>query len=141
MSKWHAGEGISSVMIPFRGPLTLARHSLSGAGAALRQGSRQIAQGLIVAYRLTLAPLIGLNCRHLPGCSEYAGEAIGRFGLWAGGWMALARLCRCHPFGTSGLDFIPTQLPQHARWFLPWRFGCWRGTNADPDRLKNVADC
>src|SRR6478609_7914482 len=67
--------------------------------------------------------------RHLPPCSAYADEAIGRFGLWAGGWMTLARLCRCHPFGTSGLDFVPAAVPDRARWYLPWRFGRWRGTN------------
>jgi uncharacterized protein len=119
-------------MIPFRDRLILPRPLLSAALAALRHAVRRLAQGLIRAYRFTLAALIGLNCRHLPGCSEYADEAIGRFGLWVGGWMALARLCRCHPFGTSGLDFVPAQLPPRARWFLPWRYGRWRGTNSDP---------
>jgi putative membrane protein insertion efficiency factor len=95
-------------------------------------GARLIAQGLISAYRLTLSPFVGLDCRHLPTCSAYAGEAIGRFGLWAGGWMTLARLCRCQPFGTSGLDFVPQSLPRHSRWYLPWRYGRWRGTNPGP---------
>jgi putative membrane protein insertion efficiency factor len=95
-------------------------------------GARLIAQGLISAYRLTLSPFIGLDCRHLPTCSAYAAEAIGRFGLWAGGWMTLARLCRCQPFGTSGLDFVPASLPRHSRWYLPWRYGLWRGTNPGP---------
>ena len=62
-------------------------------------------------YRYTLAPLIGPRCRHLPGCSEYADEAITRFGLWAGSWMALARILRCQPWGTHGLDFVPAELP------------------------------
>jgi uncharacterized protein len=97
-------------------------------------GARLIAQGLISAYRLTLSPFIGMDCRHLPTCSSYAGEAIGRFGLWAGGWMTLARLCRCQPFGTSGLDFVPPALPRHSRWYLPWRYGRWRGTNPEPGR-------
>src|SRR6476660_2140826 len=121
-------------MIPFLNRRALSLSSLGTGLAALRRGVRLLAQGLISAYRFTLAPLIVFNCRHLPGCSEYADEAIGRFGLWAGGWMALARLCRCHPFGTSGLDFVPVQLPQRARWFLPWRYGCWRGTNDHPDQ-------
>ena len=64
-------------------------------------------RGLIRLYRYTLSPLIGYDCRHLPTCSQYSEEAIDRFGLWAGGWMTLARLCRCHPWGTSGLDFVP----------------------------------
>jgi uncharacterized protein len=90
---------------------------------------RAAGRGLIIVYRYSLAGLIGFECRHLPTCSAYADEAIGRFGLWAGGWMTLARLCRCHPLGTSGLDFVPSALPPRARWFLPWRYGRWRGTN------------
>jgi putative membrane protein insertion efficiency factor len=90
---------------------------------------RLAGRGLVVLYRYTLAPLIGPRCRHLPSCSEYADEAINRFGLWAGGWMALARILRCHPFGTSGLDFVPSDLPAGARWWMPWRYGRWRGTN------------
>ena len=86
-------------------------------------------RALVQVYRHTLAPLVGYECRHLPTCSAYADEAIGRFGLWAGGWMTLARLSRCHPLGTSGLDFVPAALPTHARWYLPWRYGRWRGTN------------
>lgn len=93
------------------------------------RGPRIAARGLITAYRLTFSALVGYDCRHLPTCSAYADEAIGRFGLWAGGWMALARLCRCHPFGTSGLDFVPPSLPGRSRWYLPWRYGRWRGTN------------
>ncbi len=68
---------------------------------------RRAGRGLVTVYRYTLSPLIGPRCRHLPSCSEYADEAIGRFGLWAGGWMALARILRCHPWGTAGLDFVP----------------------------------
>jgi uncharacterized protein len=95
----------------------------------IKQIPRQAARGLVTAYRYALAPLIGLNCRHLPSCSEYADEAFNRFGLWAGGWITLARLLRCHPLGTSGLDFVPPSLPAGARWWMPWRYGRWRGTN------------
>jgi len=79
--------------------------------AHIARGPAFLARGLIQLYRHTLSALIGLECRHLPTCSSYADEAIGRFGLWAGGWMTLARLCRCHPFGTSGLDFVASSLP------------------------------
>ena len=95
-------------------------------------GSRFLARGLIKTYRYSFSSLTGFDCRHLPTCSHYADEAIGRFGLWAGGWMTLARLSRCHPFGSSGLDFVPSSLPDRARWYLPWRYGRWRGTNAGP---------
>ena len=37
---------------------------------------------------------------------------------------------RCHPFGTRGLDFVPREAPPRARWYLPWRYARWRGTNA-----------
>ena len=70
---------------------------------------RLAGHGLVALYRLTLSPLLGPRCRHLPTCSDYADEAIGRFGLWAGGWMALARILRCQPWGTSGLDFVPAE--------------------------------
>jgi putative membrane protein insertion efficiency factor len=99
---------------------------------AAAQAPRQGGRALITAYRYTLSPLIGFHCRHLPTCSQYADEALERYGLWAGGWMTLARLCRCHPLGTAGLDFVPRQAPPGARWYLPWRYGRWRGTLEQP---------
>jgi uncharacterized protein len=99
---------------------------------ACRNAPRLFARGLIKVYRYTLASLTGFRCRHLPTCSEYADGAIDRFGLWAGGWMTLARLLRCHPLGTSGLDFVPETLPEKSRWYMPWRYGRWRGTNPGP---------
>ena len=89
------------------------------------------ARFLVRLYRLTLSPLIGYRCRHLPTCSDYSEQAFSRFGFWAGGWMTLGRMCRCHPFGTSGLDFVCEALPDESRWYLPWRYGRWRTTNAD----------
>ena len=103
----------------------------------LFEGARQApglaARGAIRIYRYSLSGLIGRQCRHLPTCSEYTEEAIARHGLWAGGWMGFARICRCRPFGTSGLDFVPDSLPEAARWYLPWRYARWRGTNAPPE--------
>jgi putative membrane protein insertion efficiency factor len=98
---------------------------------SVRWAPRRVGSGLVKLYRYTLSGFVGYECRHLPTCSAYAEEAIGRFGLWGGGWMALARLLRCHPFGTSGLDFVPTAPPAGVRCYLPWRYGRWRGTNAD----------
>lgn len=100
--------------------------------AAAGRAPGLVGRGLVQAYRHTLSPLVGFHCRHLPTCSQYADEAIGRFGLWAGGWMTLGRLCRCHPFGTAGLDFVVAELPPRARWYLPWRYARWRGTNDVP---------
>jgi putative membrane protein insertion efficiency factor len=99
---------------------------------AASRAPRNAGRGLIKAYQYSLSPLIGYQCRHLPTCSHYADEALARFGLWAGGWMTLGRLCRCHPFGTSGLDFVPADAPPRARWFLPWRYARWRGVNQNP---------
>ena len=93
---------------------------------------RLLGRGLVKLYRYTLSPLVGFHCRYLPTCSDYADQALERHGLWAGGWMTLARLMRCHPWGNSGLDFVPIVPPSDARWYLPWRYGRWHGTNAAP---------
>jgi putative membrane protein insertion efficiency factor len=58
-------------------------------------------------YQLTLSSLLGRNCRYLPTCSEYAGEAIRRHGAWRGGLLAIARISRCHPWGGDGYDPVP----------------------------------
>ena len=106
-------------------------HCSAPVAGALRL-PRRFGRALIWLYRHTLSPLVGYNCRHLPTCSVYGDEAIGRFGLWAGGCMTLARLLRCHPFGTSGIDNVPREAPSGACWYLPWRYGRWRGVNAPP---------
>jgi putative membrane protein insertion efficiency factor len=59
------------------------------------------------AYQLALAPFAGGACRFSPSCSHYAVEALTRHGLWRGGRLALARVSRCHPFGSSGVDPVP----------------------------------
>ncbi len=94
-----------------------------------RKAPRLFGRGLVKLYQYGLSWMVGARCRHLPTCSDYADEAIGRFGLWAGGWMTLARLLRCHPLGTSGLDLVPAALPAESRWYMPWRYGRWRGVN------------
>ncbi len=75
-------------------------------------------------YRLTLKPLVGHNCRHLPTCSEYALEAIDRNGPWRGAWLAGSRLCRCHPWGSSGYDPVP-DIRSDRHPIAPWRYGRW----------------
>ena len=59
------------------------------------------------AYKLTLSPLIGRQCRFLPTCSDYSAEALIRHGARRGGVLAARRLCRCHPWGGSGHDPVP----------------------------------
>ena len=89
--------------------------------------ARKAAHGAIRAYQLTLSGLVGRQCRPAPSCSEYADEAIQRHGLWAGGFMGLARICRCNPWGTDGYDPVPSALPVATHWTRPWRYGVWRG--------------
>jgi len=101
-----------------------------------RHTPRLIGRGLVKLYRYTLSPLVGFECRHLPTCSDYADQALDRFGLWAGCWMTLARLLRCQPWGTAGLDFVPEAAPSNARWYLPWRYARWRGTSAAPRAIE-----
>lgn len=62
---------------------------------------------LIRGYRLLISPLIMPACRFQPTCSQYAIEAIDRFGAWRGGWMAVRRILRCHPFHPGGYDPVP----------------------------------
>jgi uncharacterized protein len=93
---------------------------------------RRLAHVLIRTYQLTASALVGRHCRHLPTCSSYTDDAIARFGLWAGGWIGLARIMRCHPWGSHGFDPVPDSLPSDARWYLPWRYGRWGRTAAPP---------
>jgi len=61
----------------------------------------------IRAYQRLAPAHVRGACRHFPSCSEFACEAIARHGTWRGGWLALARLGRCHPLGTAGVDPVP----------------------------------
>jgi putative membrane protein insertion efficiency factor len=62
---------------------------------------------LIAFYRTCISPLTPPACRYTPTCSQYAQEAIKKYGAFKGGWLALKRILRCHPFGGSGYDPVP----------------------------------
>lgn len=51
--------------------------------------------------------MLGANCRFTPTCSQYGIEAIKKYGAFKGGWMALKRIGRCHPWGNHGHDPVP----------------------------------
>lgn len=61
----------------------------------------------IRGYQLLFSPLYTGSCRFVPSCSQYATEAIVRFGAVKGSALAIRRLTRCHPLGGSGLDPVP----------------------------------
>jgi uncharacterized protein len=62
---------------------------------------------LIRGYRAFISPLFPPSCRFHPTCSQYALQAIDRFGPWQGGWMSLRRILRCHPLHPGGYDPVP----------------------------------
>jgi putative membrane protein insertion efficiency factor len=68
-----------------------------------------ILRAVITVYRWTLVPVLGANCRYEPSCSAYAHEALGVHGPLTGSWLAMRRLCRCHPWGGSGYDPVPSR--------------------------------
>jgi putative membrane protein insertion efficiency factor len=68
---------------------------------------RQLIQILIRAYQLCVSPLLGPRCRFYPSCSQYALDAIAQHGSRRGGWLAVRRLARCHPFHSGGYDPVP----------------------------------
>jgi putative membrane protein insertion efficiency factor len=95
-------------------------------GSMARKAPEMAARGLIQLYRHSLSGLVGRNCRYLPTCSAYMDEAIAKHGLWAGGWLGLSRLCRCHPWGDDGFDPVPLRLAEGSDPIRPWRYGYWR---------------
>ena len=84
-----------------------------GASADSRVGPHgRLILAMIRGYQLVISPLLGPYCRHLPSCSSYCHEAIERFGVSRGGWLAAKRVMRCHPWGTHGYDPVPERWPR-----------------------------
>lgn len=86
-------------------------------------------EAALTLYKRTLSPVFaffGARCRHYPSCSDYAAESFKRHGALKGGVLTISRLCRCHPFGSSGVDPVPEHLADSG-WRL-WRYGDWAWT-------------
>ena len=62
---------------------------------------------LVRGYQVALSPLLPASCRYYPTCSHYAIEALEKHGALRGGWLALKRIARCHPFRPGGFDPVP----------------------------------
>lgn len=75
----------------------------------MKQSAKFITLQLLRAYKWAISPMLPTACRYVPSCSEYAMEAVERYGALRGGWMALARILRCHPFAGSGYDPVVKQ--------------------------------
>jgi putative membrane protein insertion efficiency factor len=63
--------------------------------------------GLIRLYKYAISPFLGSRCRFYPSCSEYAVEALQRYGALQGLWLALRRVSHCHPWHPGGYDPVP----------------------------------
>jgi len=70
---------------------------------------------LIRAYQATISRVLPPSCRFQPTCSQYAYEAVDRFGAFKGSWLAVKRLGRCRPGGSSGYDPVPEKTSKRQR--------------------------
>ncbi len=68
---------------------------------------RHVLIALLKAYRLVISPLYGNVCRYHPSCSSYALRAVETQGAARGGWLAVRRVARCHPWARGGYDPVP----------------------------------
>ncbi len=68
---------------------------------------KYIFMALIRFYQLAISPALPPSCRYYPSCSAYGYEAIRRYGAIRGGWLAVKRVARCHPFHAGGYDPVP----------------------------------
>ncbi len=106
----------------------------------MRTIAKKLALGSIKLYQYTVSPALaslGIHCRHTPSCSHYSIDAITQHGLWKGSWLMLARLLRCHPFGSSGFDPIPQNLAHYPLW-QAWKYGDWRWTKRSYNEQDNT---
>ena len=81
---------------------------------------RYLLMALVRAYRLLLSPWLGSGCRFEPTCSVYSLQALERHGAAMGSYLTVARIARCHPWCSGGLDPVPVDSPRRfGRLFSP----------------------
>jgi putative membrane protein insertion efficiency factor len=88
--------------------------------------SQRAALGLLRGYQLLFSPLYAGSCRFVPSCSAYATEAVSRYGVARGTWLAVKRLSRCRPFAAHGFDPVP---------LLPVPYDSPAGTTSRPGHV------
>jgi putative membrane protein insertion efficiency factor len=71
---------------------------------SMRDFAKHVTLWLLRGYKWAISPMFPPACRYVPTCSEYAMEAVERYGALHGGWMAMGRVLRCHPLRRGGLD-------------------------------------
>ena len=69
----------------------------------------QMVLAVFTAGYMCVRPLLGPSgvCRFTPSCSQYAKEALEKYGVFKGTWLALKRVCKCHPWHPGGIDRVP----------------------------------
>lgn len=83
---------------------------MSPRSGVVRKAARAAVSAPIRAYQRFLSPILAPSCRFEPTCSSYALTSIERFGVGRGGWLAVKRIARCHPFAEGGYDPVPAAL-------------------------------
>ena len=73
----------------------------------------RLIRGALGVYKAAVSPYLGMRCRFLPTCSEYAAAVLVSHGPVRGGWLAMRRVCRCNPLGGQGYD--PPPVPKAER--------------------------
>ncbi|MCK0156404.1 membrane protein insertion efficiency factor YidD [Cellulophaga sp. F20128] len=62
---------------------------------------------LVKIYQTVISPFTPASCRYTPSCSHYTVDALKKYGLFKGGWLAIKRIFSCHPWGGNGYDPVP----------------------------------
>jgi uncharacterized protein len=84
---------------------------LQASGSRLFGLPQVVLLALLRGYKCVLSPILPPACRYVPTCSEYAAEAVERYGVFRGSAMAMWRVLRCHPFVHGGFDPVPWAAP------------------------------